>query len=170
MSWTKTIKGFWKLNFDGASRGNPGPAAYGWILRDCLGSPNALGGGCIGRNTSDLAEAEGLLRGINFCLHHRPPALCVKGDSQTVINLMKDGKTKNGFLRPKIEEVREFRRRINCPVEFQQINRSANKSADWLANWALDNKLAKDLTVYEDEIKKREDFRELLDLINEEAS
>ncbi|GLJ52872.1 hypothetical protein SUGI_1126280 [Cryptomeria japonica] len=99
-----------------------------------------------------------------------PLEVVVSAITPAILPKQKDGKTKDGVLRPKIEEAREFHRRINCPVEFQHINRSANKSADWLANWVLHNKLAKDLTVYEDEIKKREDFRALLDLINEEAS
>ena len=75
---------------------------------------------------------------------------------------------KNTILHPKIEKARECIR-MYSHVDFHHVKRCANKPADKLANWALDNKLENELTLCAEEVKKREDLRRLMDLIHEDC-
>ena len=57
--------GSFKLNIDGAAKGNPGPAGYGGVIRNSKGSILSLFWGSIGSNTNNMAELEGLINGLN---------------------------------------------------------------------------------------------------------
>ena len=60
--WTPPKEGFIKLNFDGASKGNPGPAGYGVVLRNSGGEILDMEAGFLGETTNNVAELTGLLR------------------------------------------------------------------------------------------------------------
>jgi hypothetical protein len=63
-AWSPPPPGFLKLNFDGASRDNPGPAGFGAILRDHMGKITHLIAGFMGENTNNVAELSSLVKGL----------------------------------------------------------------------------------------------------------
>jgi len=62
--------GFVKLNFDGASKGNPGPMGFGVILRDCEGKILHYAAVYLGVNTNNVAKLWSLLRGVKLAVGH----------------------------------------------------------------------------------------------------
>ena len=59
--WIPPPAGSFKLNIDGAAKGNPGPAGYGGVIRNSGGFILSLFWGSIGSNTNNMAELEGLI-------------------------------------------------------------------------------------------------------------
>ena len=64
-TWTWPPKGSFKFNFDGAAKGNPGPAGFRGTLRNSDGIILSMFWGSIGNNTNDMVELEGLINGIS---------------------------------------------------------------------------------------------------------
>ncbi|KAH9319410.1 hypothetical protein KI387_021179, partial [Taxus chinensis] len=64
--WRTPPEGQWKLNFDGASRGNPGPSGAGCIIRDDRGLLIHAGSFPLQVGTSNSAEAQALLEGVKM--------------------------------------------------------------------------------------------------------
>ena len=75
---------------DGGSRGNPGPAAYGALVRDAdTGEVIAERGEAIGTATNNVAEYRGLIAGLELVREHVPDAeVEVRMDSKLVIEQM----------------------------------------------------------------------------------
>src|SRR3712207_1746899 len=88
-----------KLFTDGGSRGNPGPAAYGYVLeRD--GDVLAAHGESIGVATNNVAEYSGLIAGLRKAVELGLPAIEVVSDSQLMVKQMSgEYKVKNEALR-----------------------------------------------------------------------
>jgi len=63
-SWSPPACNSFKLNFDGAAKGNPGPAGFGGIIRSHTGAPLHIYYGSLGKDTNNVAEMEGLWQGI----------------------------------------------------------------------------------------------------------
>jgi hypothetical protein len=59
---------FIKINFDGASKGNPGTTGYGAVIRDSKGEILGLIAGFLGETTNNVAELTGLLRGLQAAM------------------------------------------------------------------------------------------------------
>lgn len=87
--WQPPPKHSLKLNFDGASKGNPGNAGFGGIFRDYKGSPILIFYGNIGWDTNNSAELEGLWQGLRLAQNLSYKLLEIEGDSQILINLAK---------------------------------------------------------------------------------
>ena len=120
---------------DGGSRGNPGPAGYGAVVRDAdtgeLLQEVAAG---IGVASNNVAEYRGLIAGLRASLDLGAAEVEVRMDSLLVVNQMSQiWKVKHEAMRPLASEaaalVRQFRR-----VEFRHVPRELNKHADRLAN------------------------------------
>ena len=79
--WIPPPTGFLKLNFDGASKGNPRKSGYGFIIRDHRGEMLSFGYGFLGIYSNNAVELEGLIQGIEWVFEnfHRP--IIVEGDS-----------------------------------------------------------------------------------------
>jgi ribonuclease HI len=88
-SWSPPSIPFIKLNFDGASKGNPGAAGYGAVFRDHLGHILLITVGYLGHSTNNLAELWGLIRGLQLASEHGFNNLVVEGDSQSIINMLR---------------------------------------------------------------------------------
>jgi hypothetical protein len=86
--WTPPPEHFIKVNFDGASKGNPGPAGYGAVLRNSEGEILALDTGYIGDTTNNVAELTGLLRGLQTAIAKGHQRIILEGDSQIIIRLV----------------------------------------------------------------------------------
>lgn len=131
------------LHTDGGSRGNPGPAAHGFVIHDIsnLGAGKILEkcGNYLGITTNNIAEYEGLLAGVKWVVEHHPKAeLAIKMDSLLIVNQVKGTfKVKNPGLRPRWEEVRELLSRLP-KWSIEHTYREGNSLADELVNQALD--------------------------------
>jgi len=78
----------YQLNFDGASKGNPGNSGFGGIFRDHMGAPILTFLGSRGWDTNNSAELEGLWKGLLLAQSKNFFPLIIEGDSQIIINMI----------------------------------------------------------------------------------
>lgn len=126
---------------DGGSRGNPGPAGYGAVLRDAAdGRLLAETAEAIGVATNNVAEYRGLIAGLRLALDvgGEGAPVAVRMDSKLVVEQMAGRwKIKNEGLRPLALEAGKLARRLRV-TEWTWIPRARNEHADRLANEAMD--------------------------------
>ena len=123
---------------DGGSRGNPGPAAYGALVRDAQTQQVlAQRGETIGVATNNVAEYRGLIAGLELVREHAPDAeVEVRMDSKLVIEQMAGRwKIKHAAMKPLAEQAREL---APSDVTWTWVPREQNGAADALANEAMD--------------------------------
>lgn len=128
---------------DGGSRGNPGPAAFGAVLRDAVsGAVIAQRGESIGTATNNVAEYRGLIAGLELARQHTPDArIEVRMDSKLVIEQMAGRwKIKHPDLLPLALQAQVIARELP-PITWTWVPRAENTAADALVNAALDGKL-----------------------------
>jgi ribonuclease HI len=126
------------VNFDGGSRGNPGPAAVGVVLRNGDGSVLEEAGETIGEATNNVAEYKALLRGIELAAAHGAGVLELVGDSDLVVRQVEGRyKVKNAGLKPLHEEVKRALGGFDS-WSIRWVRRAENGDADRLVNEALD--------------------------------
>eukprot|EP00253_Pinus_taeda_P008598 PITA_08598 len=139
--WIPPPKNTYLLNFDGASKGNPGITGYGGVIRNSQGIPLKIYFGSIGWNTNNAAELEGLLLGLQIAHHQSFMPLIVEGDSQIIINMA--SKLQQGSAAQKVSRSWRMATRLeslqtllqnNKSTSFKHIRREGNKAADFLAN------------------------------------
>ncbi|CQH48399.1 ribonuclease H, type 1 [Halobacterium hubeiense] len=124
--------------FDGASRGNPGPAAVGWVLVSGDGIV-AEGSERIGRATNNQAEYEALLAVLEAAAEFGFDEIEIRGDSQLVEKQVKGAwDTNDPELREKRVRARELLGRFE-DWSLTHVPREVNDRADELANEALDD-------------------------------
>ncbi|HJR90579.1 MAG TPA: histidine phosphatase family protein [Aeromicrobium sp.] len=129
------------IEADGGSRGNPGPAAYGAVLRDAdTGEVLATKAETLGVATNNVAEYSGLIAGIALANEFAPDAeVEVRMDSKLVIEQMAGRwKIKHADMKPLALTAQ--RALSGRPVVWTWIPREENKAADALLNAALDGK------------------------------
>src|SRR3974390_3935971 len=91
----------YQANIDGGSRGNPGPAAYGVVIRDPHGEIVARLKKYIGNNTNNVAEYFGLIAALDYAQTHGIRALRVESDSELMVKQMRGVyKVKSSDLQP----------------------------------------------------------------------
>ncbi|MGN6781232.1 MAG: bifunctional RNase H/acid phosphatase [Marmoricola sp.] len=125
---------------DGGSRGNPGPAAYGALLRDpATGTVIAERGEAIGVASNNVAEYRGLVAGLELAAEHAPEASVeVRMDSKLVVEQM-SGRWK--IKHPAMRDLAERARAIApASTTYTWVPRAENKAADLLVNEALDGR------------------------------
>lgn len=123
---------------DGGSRGNPGPAAYGAVLKDAeTGEVIAEDGTTIGEATNNVAEYAGLIAGLGLAAEFAPEAeIEVRMDSKLVVEQMSGRwKVKHPNMRPLAVEATRL---APFGTTYTWVPRELNKHADRLANEALD--------------------------------
>ncbi len=126
------------IEADGGSRGNPGPAAYGALIRDAdTGEIIAERAEAIGVATNNVAEYRGLIAGLELARQHAPEAdLEVRMDSRLVIEQMAGRwKVKHVDMKPLAMRAARVR---PARVTWTWGPREENKAADALVNAALD--------------------------------
>ncbi|XP_059067586.1 uncharacterized protein LOC131858374 [Cryptomeria japonica] len=84
--WTLPEKGWIKINFDGASRGNPGASGVGVIARNDRGNILAIGAKRLVDGTSNVAESHAALEAILMAGKLGVKKLHLEGCSQVVVN------------------------------------------------------------------------------------
>ncbi|GAA2414444.1 bifunctional RNase H/acid phosphatase [Actinomadura vinacea] len=125
---------------DGGSRGNPGPAGYGALVRDALtGEVLAEVAEAIGRATNNVAEYRGLIAGLRAAAGLDPSARVeVRMDSKLVVEQMSGRwKIKHPDMVPLALEARELASSLGS-VAYTWVPRARNAHADRLANEAMD--------------------------------
>jgi ribonuclease HI len=130
------------IHTDGASRGNPGAAAFAYVI-SAKGRPTIENAGRIGELTNNQAEYTALVRALEHALKlgagHR---VVLHSDSELMVKQMKgEYKVKNEDLRPLFQRARELAKEFTGGVNFVHVRRELNKRADELGNLALDGKL-----------------------------
>jgi ribonuclease HI len=124
---------------DGASRGNPGPASYGFVIFQD-DEIIAQQGGCLGITTNNVAEYEGLVRGLQKCLSLGAKELTVKSDSELLVRQLNGiYRVKAPHLAPLFGQASQLIKQFG-KVSIVHVPRAENKLADALANLALDRK------------------------------
>jgi len=125
---------------DGGSRGNPGPAGYGALVRDATtGEVLAEVSESIGRATNNVAEYSGLIAGLRAAAAiARGADVEVRMDSKLVVEQMSGRwQIKHPDMRPLAAKARETARALGR-VSYTWVPRSRNAHADRLANQAMD--------------------------------
>ena len=129
-----------RLYTDGGARGNPGPAAYGFVLEAEDGTVLAAEGKAIGSTTNNVAEYSGLIAGLRRAVELQIPDVEVVSDSELMVKQMRgEYKVKNEALRGLSLEASTLARQLQN-VEYRHVKRAHNELADKLVNEALDSK------------------------------
>ncbi len=127
-----------RLFTDGGARGNPGPAAYGYVLEAEDGTVLDARGVAIGVATNNVAEYRALLEGLAEAAERGVRELEVLSDSELLVKQMRgEYRVKNQALRSLSEEARGLARRVGR-VTYRAVRREHNELADRLVNEALD--------------------------------
>ncbi len=127
-----------KLSTDGGARGNPGPAAFGYVLETEDGTVLDARGEAIGVATNNVAEYRALIAGLEAALERGVTELDVVSDSELVVKQMRgEYKVKNAALRELSSEAARLARRLD-KVDYTAVRREHNELADRLVNEALD--------------------------------
>src|SRR6184192_2883725 len=128
----------WRANIDGGSRGNPGPASYGVVIRDPRGEIVARLKKYIGRTTNNVAEYYGLIAALDYAQSHSIGALRIESDSELLVKQMRGQyKVKSEDLRPLFERAQKMSKALDS-FRIEHVYREQNREADALANEALD--------------------------------
>lgn len=125
-------------NIDGGSRGNPGPAAYGVVVRDARGEIIEKFGKYLGIQTNNVAEYSGLLAALEYAQREKITSLRVVSDSELLVRQMR-GQYK--VKSPELRELYELAQAIVRKLErfsIEHVLRASNKDADRLVNQVLD--------------------------------
>jgi probable phosphoglycerate mutase len=126
------------VHIDGASRGNPGPAAYGVVMESADGSRLAAFSGYLGKATNNVAEYQGLLAALDHALGKGYRRVQVQTDSELMALQIKGAyKVKNPGLKPLWEAALRLIGRFES-FSIEHVRRERNREADRLANLALD--------------------------------
>jgi ribonuclease HI len=128
------------VQFDGGSRGNPGPAGIGVVLSAADGTPLVTLGRFIGRATNNAAEYLALITGLQEAKKLGAKRVAVRGDSELIVRQMRgEYKVRNADLRPLYEQAQSLLREFD-EATIQHNYRHHNALADRLANLAMDRK------------------------------
>lgn len=124
---------------DGGSRGNPGPAGYGAVVRDAdSGELLTEASGGLGCTTNNVAEYSGLIAGLRAAVKEGAVAAEVRMDSKLVVEQMNGRwQVKQPHLRPLASEAAGLARELGN-VTYTWVPRARNAHADRLANQAMD--------------------------------
>jgi ribonuclease HI len=127
-----------RLSTDGGARGNPGPAAYGYVLETDDGTVLAAHGEAIGTATNNVAEYRALVAGLAKALDLSVDEVEVVSDSELLVKQMRgEYKVKNEALRELSDEATRLGRQLRS-VSYTAVRREHNELADRLVNEALD--------------------------------
>ena len=130
-----------RLSTDGGARGNPGPAAFGYVLETEDGTILAAHGERIGVATNNVAEYSALVAGLERALELGVDELEVVSDSELLVKQMLGlYRVKHPNLKPLYDEARQLLASYK-EKDLQHVRREFNKDADALVNAALDARL-----------------------------
>jgi len=126
------------VHTDGGSRGNPGPAAAGFVISDAAGGTLQARAIFLGQATNNVAEYTALVKALESARNLGATDLTVYTDSELMVRQLQGAyKVRSDLIRPLFEQVNELRSEFKrCAVTH--VMRDKNKQADALVNRALD--------------------------------
>ncbi|CAL5371297.1 unnamed protein product [Camellia sinensis] len=131
-NWCPPCAGKIKLNTDGCSKGNPGPAGYGGLCRDARGTWIFGFHGKLESVTSEEAELWGIYRGLTIILEKNMRDVLIETDAEQVVIHINSTTPSNYPYRALLEDIKFLMHRCNCAV--RHILREGNQCANRLAN------------------------------------
>ena len=127
-----------RLSTDGGARGNPGPAAYGYVLETDDGTVLDARGEAIGVATNNVAEYRALVAGLRSAVERGVTELEVVSDSELLVKqMLGEYRIRNEALRALADEAEALARKLRR-VDYTAVRREHNELADRLVNEALD--------------------------------
>jgi ribonuclease HI len=127
------------IHTDGAARGNPGPAAYSYII-ERPGLPDIEVKERLGETTNNIAEYTALVQALEHASALGAKRLTVQSDSDLMVQQMNGNyRVKHENLRPLFEKARQLCKRFDSII-IRHVRREDNTRADRLCNEALDGK------------------------------
>jgi ribonuclease HI len=128
------------LQFDGGSRGNPGPAGIGVVVAAADGTPLVTLGRFIGRATNNVAEYRALITAMQEAQKLGAKKVIIRGDSELIIKQMKGiYRVKNPDMQTLYAEAQAVIRKFE-QAKIEHNLRDKNEMADELANLAMDRR------------------------------
>ncbi len=125
-------------HIDGGARGNPGPAAYGVVVRTADGKVLVKLSRYLGIQTNNYAEYSGLLAALEYAQQNNFKKLKVVSDSELLVKQMKGQyQVRHPALKTLFSQASDMARRLEH-FSIQHVLRSSNRDADRLVNEALD--------------------------------
>jgi len=125
------------MNFDGCSKGNPGPAGAGAVIYQ---NGIEIWGACefVGKKeTNNMAEYAGLILGMKEAVHRNIRKIAIKGDSLLVIKQMRcEYKVKSENLLESFTQAKKLEKNFDV-ITYDHVYRTENKRADELSNDGL---------------------------------
>jgi ribonuclease H / adenosylcobalamin/alpha-ribazole phosphatase len=123
---------------DGGARGNPGPAAFAYVLEAEDGTVLAAHGETIGVATNNVAEYRGLVAGLEKAVELAVAEVDVVSDSELLVKqMLGEYRVKNEALRELSLRAARLARQVG-KVDYRHVRREQNELADRLVNEALD--------------------------------
>lgn len=131
------------IHSDGGSRGNPGPAAYGFVFKDDTGQDIYSEGVCIGQATNNQAEYQGLIAALKKLLEFENQteieSVIIKLDSKLVVEqVLGNWKIKHQAFVPLVQQARQLLAKLPYPYQLIHVPRVENACSDEQVNIALD--------------------------------
>ena len=137
---------------DGGARGNPGPAATGFLIKDNKANILVKKGNYIGEATNNVAEYKAVIKALEWLYQNQssislpvkirsrqPSIINFYLDSQLVVNQLNGKfKIKNSILQGLVIKAKGLENEINASIFYHHIPREKNTEADKLVNQALD--------------------------------
>ena len=125
------------MNFDGCSKGNPGPAGAGAVIYqngiEIWGACDFVGN----KETNNMAEYAGLILGMKEAVHRNIRKIAIKGDSLLVIKQMRgEYKVKSENLLESFAQAKKLEKDFEV-ITYDHVYRTENKRADELSNDGL---------------------------------
>jgi len=125
------------IHADGASRGNPGPAAIGATIKDAEGKLVARVSRRIGHATNNQAEYQALIAALREAIKIGAKQVDVSLDSELLVKQIRGQyRVKNASLKPLHQKIKQLQSQLQA-FTISHIPRQQNKEADRLANMAL---------------------------------
>src|SRR5438477_7309978 len=128
------------LEFDGGSRGNPGPAGIGVVVRAQDGTPLVTLGRYIGRTTNNVAEYRALILAMQEAKKLGAKCIIIRGDSQLIVRqMLGQYRVKHPDMKVLYDEAQELIGQFE-DAKIEHNLRHKNELADKLANVAMDRR------------------------------
>ena len=129
------------IHTDGGARGNPGPAAYAFVISR-PGQTDVEQSGTLGNSTNNVAEYTALVKALERARELGARRILVQSDSELMVKQMTgEYRVKNEGLRPLYEEAKQLARAFDA-VTFRHVRREHNSEANGLVNSAVRKRLS----------------------------
>lgn len=131
--WLLPPEGWHKANFDGASKGNPGPSGCGGVIRNCNRDGLVAFSMPLDIQTNHVAKARASCESVKEAYEKGVKNLWLEGDSKDIVDCIKGLTQESWTISNIIEETRDYLSKFE-KGHISHVFQEANPMADWLAN------------------------------------